>query len=563
MHIAIVHGYLLEGTGSNLYVQNLCREFCRLGHQVSLFCQEQNRDKFDFITRAVDFYPDNYTMNVVFERETPFPGKCTIYRPDLGGLLPVYVFDHYAGYRVKEFTDLSVSEIEDYIERNRSAMESSFRHSCPDLLLSNHLIMQPVYTVRACQLLGEVPHILTVHGSCLNFSVRKSPLLKHYALDAVQSADRIVFVSNYAQQEFLDFFKNKPVLAQKTVVIPAGVDLKKFSPLGNTERKDERIGRLLDSLAQAKEPKGRTGEDKYKFRQAVAKVKEKEELLPLLETIDQMESRATDTDTAEKLAEIEWRHNPVVLYYGKYLWTKGIQLLIAAAPLVLRQQPDTCFILAGFGSFRGYLEAIVAALDSGRRDLFYDLLLDPRFYNRDVDPVAAFYHESLLQKLCEQEFADNYYTAARGKLAQKIIFTGYIGHDGLKDLIPCSDLAVAPSVFPESFGMVAVEALASGVIPLQTDHSGYAEIIEEYSKAFPDLFKGSKLKTLLLDDALVLNLGQNIITMLQYYKAKTEQERQQLRDTAYQLVEEKYSWESIAMRYFALFKETQIRDSRK
>jgi hypothetical protein len=33
-----------------------------------------------------------------------------------------------------------------------------------------------------------------------------------------------------------------------------------------------------------------------------------------------------------------------------------------------------------------------------------------------------------------------------------------------------------PSTFPESFGMVAVEAAACGVLPLSAAHSGMAEV---------------------------------------------------------------------------------------
>lgn len=554
MHIAIVHGYLLEGTGSNFYVQNLCREFCRLGHQVSLFCQEGNREKYDFIARGVEFSPDNQVMETVFERETPFPGKCTAYRPDLGGMLPVYVFDHYAGYRVKEFTRLTVSEIEDYLRRNREAMTTTFRHSCPDLFLSNHLIMQPVYTVRTCDKLGRVPHFLTVHGSCLNFSVRKSPLLQKYALEAMEKTDMFVFVSNQARQEFLDFFHDRPATAQKTVVIPAGVDLNKFSPLGNNESKGQRIGNLVSYLRETRGTRGRTGEQKLRFSQAVAGVRGSEGLLPLLGALEkETPGRDTDTDTADRLAAINWQHDPVVLSYGKYLWTKGPQLLVAAAPLVLREQPGTYFVLVGFGTYRGYLEALVAALDSGRRDLFYDLVSRPQSYGRDVDPALVLYFKSLLQKLDDQGFAEDYFTAARGKLAKQILFTGYIGHDGLKDLIPCSEIAVAASVFPESFGMVAVEALASGIIPMQTNHSGFTDVIKDYVNEFEDLFDKSCLRPLFLDEDLILNLANNLLIFIKYYGEVGEQGRQQVRVRARRLAAAKYSWDSIASSYLAAY----------
>lgn len=556
MHIAIVHGYMLEGTGSNLYVQNMCREFCRLGHQVSLLSQADNRDEFDFIARAVDFAPDNQQSEVLFQRKTGYPGQCTAYRPSLGDLLPVYVFDHYQGYRVKEFTELSVSEIEDYIERNKTAMETCFGRSGPDLFLTNHLIMQPVYTARFCQQMGKVQHFLTVHGSCLNFSVRKSPLLTEYARSAFPWADRIIFVSHYARQEFLDYFEHNSVLAQKTVAIPAGVNLDKFKPLNFNERKADRINLLLHSLENTENAKGRTGEEKLKFRQAVVNVNESEELQQLVKLDNNADKWAVDTDTAERLAAVDWQQSPVILYYGKFLWTKGVQLLLAAAPLVLNKEPDTHFFLVGFGSYRSYLEALVAVLDSGRRDLFYELITRPQDYNSAVDPASAQYFAGLLEKLSDQDFAENYYGAARDRLAQRVIFTGYIGHDGLKDLIPCSDISVATSIFPESFGMVSVEALASGVIPLLADHSGFSEVNRDCSVEFRDIFDNLRLNPLILNEQLVLNLANNLLVLLEYFKQITLQERQQIRTRAHHLAYSKYSWSSVASGYLQLSKES-------
>ncbi|GAI28285.1 unnamed protein product, partial [marine sediment metagenome] len=101
-----------------------------------------------------------------------YPGKCTCYRPNLGGFLPVYVYDRYEGYDVKEFTKLTKEEIEAYLEKNTTALSTCFKEQQPYLILSNHTIMQPVYTARACRGLTKSTHFMTVHGSCLNFSVR-------------------------------------------------------------------------------------------------------------------------------------------------------------------------------------------------------------------------------------------------------------------------------------------------------------------------------------------------------------------------------------------------------
>ena len=41
MRILIFHGYLLRGTGSNIYNANLVRALAALGHEVHLLCQDR------------------------------------------------------------------------------------------------------------------------------------------------------------------------------------------------------------------------------------------------------------------------------------------------------------------------------------------------------------------------------------------------------------------------------------------------------------------------------------------------------------------------------------------
>ena len=76
MRIFIWHGYLLGGTGSNIYTRQLAREWSREGHDVTVFSQEQHPERFDL-------------------------GGAKTVRPDVGGLLPVFVIDRYEGYEVQ------------------------------------------------------------------------------------------------------------------------------------------------------------------------------------------------------------------------------------------------------------------------------------------------------------------------------------------------------------------------------------------------------------------------------------------------------------------------------
>jgi hypothetical protein len=83
MRILIFHGYLLRGTGSNIYNASLVRALARLGHQVELVCQERDPGPLGL--------PDAVRVTV----------------PDIGGVLPVYVADHYEGYRAVPYPELS------------------------------------------------------------------------------------------------------------------------------------------------------------------------------------------------------------------------------------------------------------------------------------------------------------------------------------------------------------------------------------------------------------------------------------------------------------------------
>ena len=53
MRILIWHGYLLGGTGSNVYTRALAREWTRLGHEVVIVCQERHPDQYDIGTARV------------------------------------------------------------------------------------------------------------------------------------------------------------------------------------------------------------------------------------------------------------------------------------------------------------------------------------------------------------------------------------------------------------------------------------------------------------------------------------------------------------------------------
>ncbi|HEY5052995.1 MAG TPA: hypothetical protein VII45_06260, partial [Solirubrobacterales bacterium] len=122
MRVLIFHGYMLRGTGSNIYNVSLAPALARLGHEVHLLCQD---------------------------REAELEGV-QIHVPDIGGLLPVYVKDPYEGFEVKAFPELTEAELGRYIEANVAAVRQVAADAGGiDAALANHLVMGPAILARA------------------------------------------------------------------------------------------------------------------------------------------------------------------------------------------------------------------------------------------------------------------------------------------------------------------------------------------------------------------------------------------------------------------------------
>ncbi len=92
--ICILHGYLLEGSGSNLWTRAIVHALCRDGHAVHLVCQELHPDMYDFVAAAY-VYENDGSVTTSFERDTPYAAGCVMHKPRLGDTLPVYVRDRY------------------------------------------------------------------------------------------------------------------------------------------------------------------------------------------------------------------------------------------------------------------------------------------------------------------------------------------------------------------------------------------------------------------------------------------------------------------------------------
>jgi glycogen synthase len=114
----------------------------------------------------------------------------------------------------------------------------------------------------------------------------------------------------------------------------------------------------------------------------------------------------------------------LVLLIGRLVYEKGFQLALEAMPKVIEAAPGTRFLVAGSGT-----------------------------------------HEEELKRQAEEL-----------GLMEHGTFLGWIGDDVLHTLYAIADLTVVPSIY-EPFGLVALEAMASGCPCIVADTGGLREVV--------------------------------------------------------------------------------------
>ena len=168
MRILVFLGYLLRGTGSNVYNARLAAALARSGATVDLLCQERRPRELDFVDAVGTWVDGEPHVEIVRE-----PVRVTAWRPDIGTLLPTYVVDRYEGLEAKSFLECTDEELSRYVERNVAAVRDVVARARPDVALANHLVMGPLVLARG---LGDgAPYAVKVHGSALEYTVKRDP----------------------------------------------------------------------------------------------------------------------------------------------------------------------------------------------------------------------------------------------------------------------------------------------------------------------------------------------------------------------------------------------------
>jgi glycosyltransferase involved in cell wall biosynthesis len=285
VRILLWHGYLLGGTGSNVYTRSLARAWARLGHDVVVFSQEPHPERFDL-------------------------AGARVVRPEIGGLLPVFVLDRYEGLDARLLQDTTAAERRRFVDANAAVLRD---HLPADLVFANHVLLGgPVAAA------SGAPFAVKAHGSELEYSIRGNADLVTWGRESLASA-RAVFVGSDHIREVLEDILGH---VERVYEVPPGVDVEEFRP--------EEPGAALQALLQ-------------EARRDPPNPGNARERLP-----DEGNSERFDSWFADS--------RPTVLYFGKLLFNKGVHLLFRALSRI-----DARALVVGFGDYRAELEAIAPA----------------------------------------------------------------------------------------------------------------------------------------------------------------------------------------------------------
>jgi glycosyltransferase involved in cell wall biosynthesis len=466
MRILIFHGYLLRGTGSNIYNANLVRALARLGHDVHLLCQDPG---------------------------APVPDGVTIQAPDIGRVLPVYVADRYERFEAVPFPELDDAALQHYLEANIAAVRGAPE---ADVALANHLVMGPVILARG--LAGRAPYAVKVHGSALEYTVRPHPeRFLPYALEGIRGASGVLVGSRHTAESLWEVLADEPALPARTRLGPPGVDVHAFRPRPADEAASG-LRRLAEKLASG-----------------------------------EAAAWGGERGAAAALRALDPERDRIVSYVGKLIVSKGVDLLLAAWPLVVARVPEARLVIVGFGTYRDALGRFVDAL----RWADLDSLRDIAGRGRALEGGPAGRLEHLAGFL---ERAGSEWLKAAPRAAERIHFTGRLEHDDLPDLLPACEAQVMPSTFPEAFGMVAAEAAACGALPLSAGHSGMAEVTATLAPALPQELR--PLLSFEVGPGAVEEIADKLVAWLTLDSSERERARRSLAREAAR----RYSWESVA-----------------
>ena len=502
MRVLIWHGWLLEGSGSNVYTARVAEVLRASGHDVLLVCQEQHPERYPWIDAWATLDGDGPSALTPNGGESA-AGRCVLLRPRIGDTLPVFVIDRYEGFgTVRRFVDLTDDQLGSYLERNVEALRAAVAWHDSRIVIAGHAVPGPVIAGRV---LGSGRYLAKVHGSDIEYAIREQDRYLELAREGLIGARSVVGGSRDVLERCEALV---PEISGRLHVVPPGVDTSAFRPRPRRSALLETAD-LLD--ADPSTIRGRPASLDERIGDALAR-RDAPTIEGLAGSYDQ---EVPDPDASAALRRLADSDRPVVGYLGKLIPQKGVELLLAARSSLAR---DPVALIVGFGSHREWLAALATALRDRDAGALAWLRAEK---GMEVDPPTL---EG------RQDGTDD----------ADVIFTGRLDHRYAPGAVSAMDVLVVPSVLDEAFGMVAAEGAAAGVLPMVARHSGLAEVAGalEGDVGRPGLFSFEP------GPGAEVRLATDVDRLL----ALPTDERDELRRAVSAFVAREWSWERTASR---------------
>jgi glycosyltransferase involved in cell wall biosynthesis len=330
LRVLLWHGYLLGGTGSNVYTQALAREWSRGGHDVTVVCQERRPEQYDL-------------------------GGARVVRPELPErLLPVFVLDRYEGLDAVLLQDMSARERARYVDANAGALREL---GAADVVFANHVLMGG-----AVGAASGLPYRVKAHGSELEYSLRGRPELEAAGREALAGA-QATFVGSRHIREVLEQVVGH---VERVVEVPPGVDIDEFV----AQKRGAALADLLDEARRDPPNPGNADErlpDEGNAERLAAfferdeptvvyfgKLIENKGVHLLLEALKELEARAVIVGFGDYRGHLEAEAGPHTLFTGPLEHRHLVHLLpLADAAVVPSVFPEAFGMVAAEAAAAG------------------------------------------------------------------------------------------------------------------------------------------------------------------------------------------------------------------
>ena len=481
--LGVVHGYGLSGSGSNLWTRAVLRALAQDGHTVHTVNQESRPERYDYVSKAVAYDADG-RPEVLFERETDYPGTVVLHRPELA-VLPVYVPPSAPSDYVVAIPDLGDDAIEEYLRRNAQVLQYVAEAEGVTGWIVNHVLLMAEAARRAHEV-GGAPYGVLPHGSAIEYVVKKEERSRRLAESALAGAAKVFALNGEMEGRIRDVFGHVPGVTDKMGRMPVGTDTSIFELVDRKDRAAtvERIGEIVADVERGR-PAGYS-DALYDRLGALGADPSDADVLAALP--DDYEHSAPDADLEPKLGAVDWPAQTVV-YVGRLIAAKGPADLILALPMVAEAHPDVRALIVGTGGLREGMEALAWALAEGRGDLVRQLvrLGGALEGSGGLDAKPLYAGQAFVDALDQEGRFDAYVALAEQVLTpESVVFTGFLDHDALGPLYGLADAGAFPSVVREASPLVVPESAAAGVLPVGPDIGGMGDSLRTLAEGLPE-----------------------------------------------------------------------------